>query len=89
MHLRHNWEWRYVHRLCHQDLVTLVAHASDLGGVEPGRAAGRHRVRRTRRPGCGTPTPGKELAALTGHTDWVDSAAFSPDGRRVVTASLR
>ncbi len=24
---------------------------------------------------------------LEGHTDWVLSAAFSPDGRRVVTAS--
>jgi len=28
-----------------------------------------------------------QILALTGHTDWVRSAAFSPDGRRVVTAS--
>jgi eukaryotic-like serine/threonine-protein kinase len=27
------------------------------------------------------------VLALVGHTDWVRSAAFSPDGRRVVTAS--
>jgi eukaryotic-like serine/threonine-protein kinase len=28
-----------------------------------------------------------QVLALIGHTDWVRSAAFSPDGRRVVTAS--
>ncbi|HEX4610345.1 MAG TPA: WD40 repeat domain-containing protein [Urbifossiella sp.] len=27
------------------------------------------------------------MATLKGHTFWVGSAAFSPDGRRVVTAS--
>ncbi len=30
---------------------------------------------------------GKEIASLNGHTDCVRSAAFSPDGRRIVTAS--
>jgi WD40 repeat protein len=30
---------------------------------------------------------GKELVTLEGHTDTVLSAAFSPDGTRVVTAS--
>ena len=30
---------------------------------------------------------GAALATLSGHTDWVHSAAFSPDGTRVVTAS--
>jgi WD40 repeat protein len=28
-----------------------------------------------------------QLLAITGHTDWVRWAAFSPDGRRIVTAS--
>jgi len=28
-----------------------------------------------------------QLLAITGHTDWVRCAAFSPDGRRIVTAS--
>ncbi|MBZ0172753.1 MAG: serine/threonine protein kinase, partial [Phycisphaerales bacterium] len=28
------------------------------------------------------------LAELTGHTGWIQSAAFSPDGTRIVTASL-
>ena len=30
---------------------------------------------------------GKEITALRGHEDWVLSAAFSPDGSRIVTAS--
>src|SRR5262245_52043000 len=30
---------------------------------------------------------GKLLAVLAGHEDLVNSAAFSPDGRRIITAS--
>jgi predicted NACHT family NTPase len=32
-------------------------------------------------------TSGKELLTLKGHTDWVKSVAFSPDGQRIVTGS--
>jgi hypothetical protein len=31
---------------------------------------------------------GKLVATFQGHSDWVDSAVFSPDGRRVLTASV-
>ena len=39
------WEWRYVHRLCHSDLLTLKGHAgsSTVGVVQPGRLADRDR----------------------------------------------
>ena len=30
---------------------------------------------------------GEELRKLKEHTDWVESAAFSPDGKRIVTGS--
>lgn len=30
---------------------------------------------------------GREVTVLRGHGGWVESAAFSPDGTRVVTAS--
>ena len=30
---------------------------------------------------------GRELLTLTGHSDWIISVAFSPDGQRIVTAS--
>ena len=33
------------------------------------------------------PATGKVIAVLRGHDNWVHSAAFSPDGTRVVTAS--
>jgi WD40 repeat protein len=32
-------------------------------------------------------TPLQEVRQLHGHTDWIRSAAFSPDGQRIVTAS--
>lgn len=31
---------------------------------------------------------GKQFGVLRGHTDWVRSAAFSPDGKHIVTGSL-
>ena len=39
------WEWRYVHRLCHSDLLTLKGHTGtgQFGVVQPGRVADRHR----------------------------------------------
>ena len=57
-----------------------------LGGVQPGRHAGGHGVRGWHRAAVGR-GPGKALVTLEGHTDRVKSAAFSPDGTRVVTAS--
>ena len=33
------------------------------------------------------PENGKELCVLKGHEDWVSSAAFSPDGKLIVSAS--
>ncbi len=40
------WEWRYVHRLCHSDLLTLKGHTQmgyHVGVVQPGRFANPHR----------------------------------------------
>ena len=39
------WEWHYVHRLCHSDLLTLKGHTGIVlfGVVQPGRLADRHR----------------------------------------------
>ena len=41
----------------------------------------------TRRRGSGEPTRAASIAELKGHTGWVNSAAFSNDGSRVVTTS--
>ena len=38
--------------------------------------------------GCGGPKPsGEELQTLKGHTHYVNSVAFSPDGQRIVSGS--
>jgi len=37
--------------------------------------------------GCGDAESGKELRKLEGHTESVLGVAFSPDGKRIVTAS--
>ena len=58
-----------------------------LGGVQPGRVA--HRDRQLGRDGPGVGPRRQHLATLTGHTDVVISAVFSPDGSRIVTASWR
>jgi WD40 repeat protein len=52
--------------------------------AEPGKGA--DRLRRQRRAALGAES-GKLLVTFHGHTDEVWSAVFSPDGRRVLTAS--
>ena len=66
-----------------------AARARGLGGLrrfQPRRKAHRHRVIGQDRAGLGAAT-GKEIAVLRGHDDQVNSAAFSRDGSRIVTAS--
>jgi WD40 repeat protein len=38
-------------------------------------------------PSAGFTATGKQLMVLRGHADYVTSSAFSPDGKRIVTAS--
>ena len=41
----------------------------------------------TRRCGSGTPPSGQETLALKGHSGFVIGVAFSPDGKRLASAS--
>src|SRR5215831_2935660 len=55
----------------------------------PSAPTGRASLRRqrTRPPASGTPPAPRGIAVLRGHASTVTSAAFSPDGSRIVTAS--
>jgi len=56
------------------------------GGVPPGRPHPGQRQRGPHRAAVG-PATGQPAATLFGHTELVTSAAFSPDGRMLATAS--
>ncbi len=53
--------------------------------VQPRRPTRRHRQRLTRRRGSGTRPLGQPATPPMKHEAAVEHAAFSPDGRRVVT----
>jgi eukaryotic-like serine/threonine-protein kinase len=89
------WEWHYLNRLCHADLVTLAGHDAPLQSVAfspDGRlvAAGSGRWGEDR-PGeviVWEAVTGHEVLTLRGHTRNVTSVAFSPDGRHLASAGL-
>jgi tRNA A-37 threonylcarbamoyl transferase component Bud32 len=85
---RRGWEWRYVHRLCHTDLLTLNGHTGmilsasfspDGSRVLTGSADNTAKVWDAKN--------GAEVLTLKGHTNLVSSASFSPDGSRILTGS--
>ena len=58
------------------------------GGVRPRRAPAGQRQRATALCGCGNTDTGQPIGQpLTGHTATVYGVAFSPDGRRIASAS--
>ena len=82
------WEWRYVHRLCHSDLLTLKGHTGlrhsasfSPDGSRIVTASWDHTAK------VWDARTGAEVLTLKGHTAQVFSASFSPDGSRIVTAS--
>jgi eukaryotic-like serine/threonine-protein kinase len=89
------WEWHYLHRLCHSDLLTLPAHDAPLNrvAVSPdGRllaaASGWWDKEKPGEVIVWDITTGRELATLQGHTRNVTSVAFHPDSRQLASAGL-
>jgi eukaryotic-like serine/threonine-protein kinase len=81
------WEWRYVNRLCHADLLTLRGHdgplksacfSPDGSRIVTGGWDNTAKVWDAR--------TGASILSLKGHTGAVD-ASYSPDGSKIVTAS--
>ncbi len=82
------WEWNYVMRLCHRDLMTFNKHTwliSSASFSPDGTRVVTASWDTTAK--VWDATTGTETLTLKGHTGFVSSASFSPDGTRVVTAS--
>ena len=79
--LRH-WEWGYLRRLCHSDLLTIAGNAS----ISPN---GRRIVAGDRNGAVKVwdAETGKEALVLQGNVNGLRGVRFSPDGRRIVAGS--
>jgi len=97
LHLR-DWEWSYIHRLCHLDNLTIEGfpnadRATSLGLWGMGGLAFSPDGRRVAsadpeyRVRVWDTIPGGLVRTMTGHSDRVYAIAFSPDGRLLATGS--
>ncbi|HZU38223.1 MAG TPA: serine/threonine-protein kinase, partial [Gemmataceae bacterium] len=75
------WEWHYVNRLCHAELLSVNARTGPVSCVafspDGGRLATASADQAIRIWNCAT---GEQLLALRGHTSDISSVVFSPDG---------
>jgi WD40 repeat protein len=85
---RRGWEWHYLKRLCHTDLLTIEAHSGTVEGV----AYSPDGTRLASASSDGMvwvwdAISGQEaLPPLRGHTGAVHAVAYSPDGRKLASA---
>ena len=85
---RRNWEWIYLNRQCHTELLSFSAHRGQIWSlaVSPdGRLIATGGEDKTLRL-CETET-GREVWTIPGYVDSVWSVAFSPDGTHIASAS--
>jgi WD40 repeat protein len=85
---RRGWEWHYLKRLCHTDLLTLGGHTDAVNGVAyspdgtrlaSGSSDGTVRV-------WDAITGQEVLPPLRGHTGKITAAAYSRDGKKLASA---
>jgi eukaryotic-like serine/threonine-protein kinase len=87
-----NFEWYYLNRLCHSDLMTLKGHTGGVDSVAfspDGRriasAGGSLLISAASEVKVWDVGTGQESLTFKGHTDSVVSVAFSLDGRRIAS----
>jgi WD40 repeat protein/serine/threonine protein kinase len=82
-----NWEWYYLQRLCHADLLTLEGYPDEVRRVTFSPDGTRVAAVGFAQTVCvWDTTTGQLLRSLKCHTDWVRGVAFSPDGKRLATS---
>jgi WD40 repeat protein/tRNA A-37 threonylcarbamoyl transferase component Bud32 len=86
-----SWEWGWLERQCHQDLMTLAGDSPAARHFAVFDPATRFLATDG---GLGTNTvlvwdfaTGQRIRTLVGHSDWVYRAAFSRDGRQLAASS--
>jgi WD40 repeat protein len=92
------WEWRYLQRLVHLDLRTLRGHSASVNAVAfspdgkrvvsgGGRPYQHPRSQDRAELILWSTATGRELVRFPGRTGAVHGVAFSPDGKRIASAS--
>jgi WD40 repeat protein len=86
------WEWYYLKRLCHPEIMKFGSHSSAVAAVayspdgsRLGTASGSWGRKSASEIRIWDAATGKETAVCNGHTEAVRSIAYSPDGKRLVS----
>jgi hypothetical protein len=83
------WEWRYLDRLCHPELLNLKGHGDRVWSAAFSPDGARIVTASDDQTAkVWDAKTGVELLTIKGHTGPLTAASFSPDGLRIMTASL-